>query len=383
MQDVFITKIHIGKVRHLQNLNIELSDTERKHLILTGKNGSGKTSLLETMRNSVTISQKITCFRLDSAIIAKYPINGLGFMDQPEIAISYSQSVSDFSKTIFVYIAAERGKLEKPSSIEPIIIKEKSLIIQNKSKDFLQYILSMDYQLYGAKIEDNTALVVKLEKWFEDFLMALREIYACQELKLQRDAKNLAFKIEMPDREPFGLHEMADGYAAFLDIYMELLMRFESADVKVEYELPAIVMIDEIETHLHIELQKRVLPFLTRMFPNVQFIVSTHSPFIINSLENAVIYDLEKKERLDNPSFYSYDTILESFLGADMYSNQLKNYFKRYKELCFIERTPEENEEFLRAKAELEIRSIPSTELYIAFQDLERKRKAVKNDSPV
>jgi predicted ATP-binding protein involved in virulence len=186
----------------------------------------------------------------------------------------------------------------------------------------------------------------------------------------------------MPDREPFALHEMSDGYAAFLNIYMELLMRLEGADALVAYDRPAIVLIDEIETHLHVELQKRVLPYLTRMFPNIQFIVATHSPFVITSLENAVVFDLEKKEQLENPSFYSYETIVESFLDTDMYSAQLKSYFERYKELCFKERTPEENEEFLRAKAELEIMSRPSTELYIAFHDLEQKRKAAKNGSP-
>ena len=172
----------------------------------------------------------------------------------------------------------------------------------------------MDYQLYAAQSEKNNILVQNIEKWFNNFLTGLREIYACQELKLQRDAKNLVFKIEMPGREPFGLHEMADGYAAFLDIYMELLMRFESADAIVEYNKPAIVIVDEIETHLHVELQKRVLPFLTKMFPNIQFIVSTHSAFVITSLDNAVIYDLEKNEQLENPSFYSYETIVESFL---------------------------------------------------------------------
>ena len=56
-----------------------------------------------------------------------------------------------------------------------------------------------------------------------------------------------------------------------------------------------LLLIDEIETHLHLELQKKILSFLTTLFPNIQFIVSTHSPFILNSLENAVIYDLEKK----------------------------------------------------------------------------------------
>jgi recombinational DNA repair ATPase RecF len=53
MTDTFITKIQIDKVRHLNNLTIELSETERKHLILTGKNGSGKTSVLEVMRDFV------------------------------------------------------------------------------------------------------------------------------------------------------------------------------------------------------------------------------------------------------------------------------------------------------------------------------------------
>jgi len=241
--------------------------------------------------------------------------------------------------------------------------------------------LNLDYQLYGAKNEKNIRLEERLNLWFDNFLMALREIFDCQELELKRDAKNLVFKIEMPGREPFGLHEMADGYTAFLDIYMELLMRFEGADAEVKYDMPAIVMVDEIETHLHVELQKRILPFLTRVFPNVQFIATTHSPFVINSLDNAIIFDLESKERLENPHFYSYDTIVESFLETDMYSNQLKRYFERYKELCFKERTPEENDEFLSAKAELEIKSIPSTKLYQAFIDLEKKRKAVKNGS--
>ncbi len=47
MQDIFITKIKINEVRNIKDFEINLSETERKHLIITGKNGSGKTSLLE------------------------------------------------------------------------------------------------------------------------------------------------------------------------------------------------------------------------------------------------------------------------------------------------------------------------------------------------
>jgi predicted ATP-dependent endonuclease of OLD family len=366
-----------------------LSETERKHLILTGKNGSGKTSLLEAMSDSI-LHQQYEIARLNDLSnklsdhmwsnyhekLRKNKISG--------VSISYSQEnidFFDFFRYIFAYITAGRTQLNIPKAIEAVEILGKTVVAQNASKDFLKYILNLDYQLYGAQSNNNSVLEKNLKNWFDSFLSALRDIYNCQELVLQRDVKNLAFKIEMPGYEPFGLHEMADGYAAFLNIYMELLMRLESDEAVVEYEKPAIVLIDEIETHLHVELQKRVLPFLTKMFPNIQFIVATHSPFVMTSLENAVVYDLEKNERLEKPSFYSYKTIVESFLDTDMYSNQLKAYFERYKELCFRERTPEENIEFLRAKTELEIRSIPSTELYIAFQNLEERRKAARNDS--
>ena len=49
-EDIFITKLHINNVRHLKDIEIPISETERKHLILTGKNGSGKTSTLEAIR---------------------------------------------------------------------------------------------------------------------------------------------------------------------------------------------------------------------------------------------------------------------------------------------------------------------------------------------
>lgn len=369
MADIFIRKIHIDKVRHLEKVCINLSDTERKHLIITGKNGSGKTSMLEMMKYVIKLQQFNTP--------TNQRIGG--------VAMSYSlsyqsmqalESLSDFT---CVYIPARRHDFTRPTSIELIQIENKTSISENVSKEFLKYMLSLDYQLYSAKINNDSELEARIEKWFDNLLRALRNIYNCQELNLQRDAKNLAFKIEMPKREPFALDKMSDGYAAFLEIVMELLMRLESNEAIVEYEKPAIVLIDEIEAHLHVELQKRILPFLTQMFPNVQFIVSTHSPFVITSLENAIVFDLEKKEQLENPSFYSFETIVESFLDTDKYSNILKKYFARYKELCFKDRTPAENEEFLRTKAELEIMSLPSTELYIAFQELEQKRKAAIN----
>ena len=62
MERFYIQTVHIQKVRHLENLDIMITPNpkEMRHLILTGKNGSGKTSLLEAMRtylNSATTTK--------------------------------------------------------------------------------------------------------------------------------------------------------------------------------------------------------------------------------------------------------------------------------------------------------------------------------------
>lgn len=93
-------------------------------------------------------------------------------------------------------------------------------------------------------------------------------------------------------------------------------------------------MIDEVETHLHLELQRLILPFLTRVFPNIQFIVSTHSPFVINSIPNAVVFDLERKLRLENLTEYSYEALAEGYFKVDTDSAFLQNRLNRFKELA-------------------------------------------------
>jgi predicted ATP-binding protein involved in virulence len=58
------------------------------------------------------------------------------------------------------------------------------------------------------------------------------------------------------------------------------------------------------------------------MFPNIQFIVTTHSPFVISSLENVVICDLEYRTVLTDLSAYSYDGIVEYYYNSDKYSEK-------------------------------------------------------------
>ena len=70
--------------------------------------------------------------------------------------------------------------------------------------------------------------------------------------------------------------------------------------MRTEFDMEGVVLVDEIETHLHLELQKKILPILTTLFPNIQFIITTHAPFILSSLDNTVIYDLQSRTLVEN-----------------------------------------------------------------------------------
>src|SRR5690606_16253177 len=129
---------------------------------------------------------------------------------------------------------------------------------------------------------------------------------------------------------------LSDGFAAVISIVAELIIRMEVQNTDA-YDLQGIVLIDEIETHLHIDLQKNVLLFLTEFFPKIQFIVTTHSPFVITSISNATICDLEKKIVTTDLSNYSYDAIIESYFGSDKYSYILKEKVEKFEELSYKE----------------------------------------------
>ena len=149
------------------------------------------------------------------------------------------------------------------------------------------------------------------------------------------DEDTFQFSICETGREPFDFNTMSSGYAAIFDIINDLIIRMEAqSGLRTEFDMEGIILVDEIETHLHLELQKKILPILTELFSNIQFVVTTHSPFILSSLDNAVIYDLENKTLVKNGlNNLPYEGIVEGYFQADALSEELRGKFERYKGL--------------------------------------------------
>ncbi|MBK9151853.1 MAG: ATP-binding protein [Saprospiraceae bacterium] len=314
--------------------------------MLTGKNGSGKTSVLERINNFLKFVQKynqrfssasnntnFSNFKYGSLESLKSSIIQLQTFGLPtELICSFYENKemleSINSLTFFNFNCSRKLNVEKSSGV-----KDK---VANEAKDFEKYLAKKRTEQAFLSFEKGNEKEVKnITDWFEKLEAELSFLFEDATLKLQsrRNEDKLSFYFTSDYREEFDLNTLSSGYSSILFILFEMMQQMHSKSDKFEYTLPGIAIIDEVEAHLHISLQKKILPFLTRFFPNVQFIVSTHSPFILQSLQNAVIFDLETKKRFEDFSGYSSESILETYYQLDKFSEPLKAEMNEYENM--------------------------------------------------
>ncbi len=94
------------------------------------------------------------------------------------------------------------------------------------------------------------------------------------------------------------LSQLSYGYqsvtAWLIDLAKRMFDRYPEMDNPLHG--PAIVLVDEIDLHLHPEWQRKIIKYLSDLFPNTQFIVTAHSPLIVQSAENVNLIMLEKDD---------------------------------------------------------------------------------------
>ena len=83
---------------------------------------------------------------------------------------------------------------------------------------------------------------------------------------------------------------------------------------------PAIVLIDEVDMHLHPSWQRGIIDRLTTTFPHCQFILTTHSPLVISDCKNVLVYSLDDGELSVVPSLYGQDanSVLLDVMDTDI-----------------------------------------------------------------
>lgn len=326
----YIKKIHINNLFHLRNIDIPIANKKAPHLIITGKNGSGKTVLLNAIANFLDNISDNTILgvrkvgeKLDISIehqqIDMTEIN-LDFLNAPELIYSYQNG--DFIMAF--YEAARKVKMFEPKNPTKPVLVNRAPIRITSTDQFLNFLSDLKIQEALARNENQIKDADEINKWFVDFTEILRQIFQDDDLHLKFNYKDYSFHILSHGKE-FKFTELSDGYAAILDIVVDLILKMQSKNSLTRaYKKKGIVLIDEVETHLHLEMQKMIMPILTKVFPNIQFIVTTHSPFVLNSLENAVAYDLEHQEVISDLPQYSYEALAEGYFGVSSESSYMK-----------------------------------------------------------
>ena len=119
-----------------------------------------------------------------------------------------------------------------------------------------------------------------------------------RKIEFKLETKPYAVKIEV-DHERLDFNLLPDGLKSIVSWLSDLLMRLER--VKWVNNIPVlqrnfILFLDEIEVHLHPAWQRKILPAVQKLFPNAQIFISTHSPFVVGSVDGAWIHKLEKKD---------------------------------------------------------------------------------------
>ncbi|MEI8248476.1 MAG: AAA family ATPase [Lentisphaerota bacterium] len=161
------------------------------------------------------------------------------------------------------------------------------------------------------------------------------------------DKNQIMISLENEGIIPFNC--LSDGYRNMVSMVADIAYRASQLNPHLEGDAArrtsGVVLIDEIDLHLHPKWQREVVGDLQKAFPQIQFIATTHSPFIIQSLEAGQIIDLSRISGLELVDFSpdgiaapgpgnafsdrSIEDIVEDVMGVDLPQRSIR-YQKMY-----------------------------------------------------
>ena len=107
---------------------------------------------------------------------------------------------------------------------------------------------------------------------------------------------------------PFG--SLSDGQRGFFAMIADIAIRCTQLNPQLNGEAirqtKGLVLVDEIDLHLHPEWQRQIVRSLVETFPNIQFVVTTHSPIVLTEVEPASVVDLDRPEAKFAPELSSF-----------------------------------------------------------------------------
>lgn len=356
MKDIKIRSISLKSFKGFDDITIDCakSDTELyQWTVLLGNNNTGKTRILQAiadMRPDGTNNQRQYVFPFyatkelterdseDEIITLNLTNYGEWVCTRYSYAISTEEQHRLDKFHIFGY-GVGRYPLTNPNlsglesdDCDTLFSHEKRLI------NIEEWLIKCDYQSKS----NNPKAKKQLEK--------LREIICSnlfpeiEDFRFESTDKMESYVLFKTKDGWFKYTELGFGYQSMLSWVVDLSKRM--FDTFPESQNPllesAVVLVDEIDLHLHPKWQREVISYVSEIFKNVQFIVTTHSPLVIQSMQEVNLYVLRREDEkivvehspVTNFSGWTVEEILRDTmkLDNDIHSDYLQNTYEMFDE---------------------------------------------------
>jgi energy-coupling factor transporter ATP-binding protein EcfA2 len=396
-----IRRIWLKDVGPFKELEIEIPSGVRSDradvVVITGPNGSGKTTLLYAIATALgKVDQLGRRWGETSQIALEVSIEGKSFIlgvgegyeaaineldDLPENEGSDLEKLSWFAPAISGSEPPEGVPFFATRQSDKTISWSKGLAVEdsNRSISFLAYeafrkldsaplLVIGDQQTYepesGGRFA-NSIVPGSFETWIANTRTKIalaredgdqiavdrydKTIRAVENAISELTGEIFTLRVSREPLEVLGvfngssapLSMLPDGLRssiAWLGDVLRRLDHMERKDGTDPLQTPIVVLLDEIDAHLHPEWQRKILYVAERLLPNAQLIVSTHSPFVVQSATDACIIKLgahgESVEVVGPQSGSTFDAVLEDILGVrgDSFSVEIEAQLHTFKQ---------------------------------------------------
>ncbi len=313
---LLIQSLHLKNVSLFEDIEIRLDPTKRVTCFIGG-NGSGKTTLLRGLVGATTFKPE----ELNLLMIREAKKSQL-YQKEGFITLNYLFHGEEAQNEIHfrAFDLDKRFKVKNGNGKRRFLINANDDLLKTLIIGFSQQTgttPSKALEGFNPKLQDIEALILnkpdgrfyEFSTWLKNLLIAPADRVANQVL-LERIFKVInqvtqagleltshtdAYVKTKDNPEGIPIDLVSQGYKnvlAWLGFFMKRLWEYgQTLSFRVDdfTKLPAICLIDEIDTYLHPKWQNNILSTLVDTFPNVQFIVTTHSPYIVGSIPKDLI----------------------------------------------------------------------------------------------
>ena len=289
---ICLKQLSVTDFQGVYELKINSIPIDSQWLFLVGENGFGKTTILQS-----------TFLGLNGAFDGNF---NLLDSKKSNIQVEYKSKEESYlnnateNKKPLIHLAAYgpgRLNLQGPAS-ENAEDRNSSVSYNLFNSDGFLFNINAELVKWALKKDERFNLIKKAFCTLIPNLADIRFNKATDQIEYIE--KEIGFlNDEQIIYQPLPFQKLASGFKSIIALAGDILIRLSKnqKDVKDPSDLIGIVLIDEIDLHLHPKLQKQLIGSFSKVFPKIQFIVSTHSPIpLLGAPENSMIYKVTRNK---------------------------------------------------------------------------------------